>query len=91
MDLYVNVPVLVLDDFGNEYKSDYLRDTILFPILSERSKTEKITLFTSDFTFEEIAKMYSGKDSDRIRSNQLKRLLQAMCIAPIELKGLSVY
>lgn len=91
LDLYINVPVLILDDFGNEYKSDYVRDTILFPILSERSKNEKITLFTSDFTFDEIAKMYGGNASSQIRSNQLKRLLLAMCKAPIELKGLSVY
>ncbi len=91
LDLYVNVPILVLDDFGNEYKSDYVRDTIIFPILSERSKQEKITLFTSDFTFDEIAKMYGGNENAKIRSNQLKRLLLAMCGAPIELKGISVY
>ncbi len=91
LDLYSQIPILVLDDFGNEYKSDFVRDTILFPILSERSKKEKITLFTSDFSLDEIAKMYGGNANAQIRANQIKRLLDAMCRAPIELKGLSVY
>ncbi len=91
LDFYAQVPILVLDDFGNEYKSDFIRDTILFPILSERSKNEKITLFTSDFSLDEIAVMYGGNANAQIRANQIKRLLLAMCKSPIELKGLSVY
>jgi primosomal protein DnaI len=91
IDLYMSVPILVFDDFGNEYKSDYVRDTILFPILSDRSKNERLTIFTSDFTFDEIGKMYGNNANAAIRANQLKRLLMAMCKTPIELKGISVY
>ena len=33
----MNVDLLVLDDFGNEYKNEFIRDTIVFPLLNERS------------------------------------------------------
>ncbi len=91
LDKYINVPILAFEDFGNEYKSDYVRDSIVLPILLERAKNERITIFTSDFTIDEISKMYGGSSSSQIRSNQLKKLLSQMCEEPIEANGLSVY
>jgi len=90
-DDYANVPVLVFDDFGNEYKNDYMRDTILYPILSERSKNGRLTFFTSDFTINEIGQMYSVSKASEIRAKQLARLLVSMCREPLKLDGISVY
>ncbi len=49
---------LVLDDFGNEYRSDYVRDTILLPILNDRSRLGLFTYITSQYSLEEIEELY---------------------------------
>lgn len=90
-DDYVNVPILAFDDFGNEYKNDYMRDTILYPILSERSKNGHLTFFTSDFTLNEIGQMYAASKASEIRAKQLTRLLISMCRESLKLEGISVY
>lgn len=51
--------VMVIDDFGNEYKSEYVRDQILMPILSERSRAGLKTYFTSQYSIDEIKTLYS--------------------------------
>lgn len=90
-ELYANIPVLVFDDFGNEYKNDYIRDTILFPILSERSKKGLLTLFTSDFTISDIGGMYATTKAASIRAKQLTGLLESMCRQELTLAGVSLY
>jgi primosomal protein DnaI len=86
-----NVPLLVFDDFGNEYKNDYVRDTIVLPILIERAKNQRITFFTSDFTINEIGQLYETSKAGSIRAKQLSRLLKEMCEEEFDLSGLSVY
>lgn len=76
---YIDVDVLVIDDFGNEYKSDYVRDNIVFPLIDGRAKREKITLFTSDFTIDEITELYSYNRGSSIRARQLTILLKTIC------------
>lgn len=86
------VPLLILDDFGEEYKSEYIRDSIVLPLLSEREKNERLTFFTSDFTIHEIGTMYMvGKNSGVIRGKQLERLLNGMCEEEISFIGASIY
>lgn len=91
MELYSNVPILVLDDFGNEYKSDFVRDAILFPILSTRASKRLFTIFTSDFTLEEIEALYSNTKPGAIRARQITRLIKSMCDEEISLGELSIY
>lgn len=86
------VPLLLIDDFGEEFKSEYIRDTIILPLLSEREHQNLLTFFTSEFTFEEIQKMYSiGVNSGEIRGKQLMRLLKDMCGKEYDLSGVSLY
>ena len=54
IEKYSNVPVLIIDDLGNEFKSDYVRETILFPILSNRAKAHALTIITSDFDINDV-------------------------------------
>lgn len=85
------VPLLVFDDFGNEYKNDYVRDTIVLPILIERAKNRRYTFFTSDFSISEIAQLYETSKAGAIRARQLSRLLKEMCEEEFDLSGISAY
>lgn len=88
---YSTVPVLVLDDLGNEYKSDFVRETILFPILNNRSKNGLFTIITSDFSIDDIALMYQTNIASKPKVEQIKRLLKKKCPKEINLGNISVY
>ena len=91
LDLYSNVPILVLDDFGNEFKNDFVRDAILFPILSARASKRLVTIFTSDFTIEEVETLYSNTKAGAIRAKQISRLISSMSGKEINLGDISIY
>lgn len=93
LDQYCNIPILVLDDFGNEFKNEYVRDTIVLPILLARSKKKLFTIITSDFSFSEIAILYdlSKSKAGQIKSEQLERTLKGACPNVFNLGDLSIY
>ena len=87
-----NVGLLVIDDFGDEYKSEYIRDQILMPILLEREHQNKLTFFSSNYTMKEIQQLYSiGKSGGDIRAKQLVSILEEMCGEEYDLTGASIY
>ena len=88
----INIPLLVIDDFGEEYKNEFIRDQIVIPILSERNHNNRPTFFSSDFTIKEIEKLYSvGKNGGEIRGKQLGKILLEMCEKEFDLTGASIY
>lgn len=92
IDILSKVPLLIFDDFGEEYKNEFIRDQIVLPILNERSHNEKLTFFTSEFSIKEIIKLYSvGKNGGEIRGKQLGNLLLDMCEKEFDLTGASIY
>ena len=92
IDSLCNVPLLVIDDFGQEYKNDLIRDQIVLPILNERSHNDKVTMFSSEFTIDEIQQLYSnGRNGGAIRGKQLGNLLNDMCVKEFDLTGASIY
>lgn len=91
IEIYSNVPVLVLDDFGSEYKNEIVRDMILFPILKERAAKNLLTIFTSDYSINEVASLYSFSNASNIISKQLKEMLSAKCGKAIVVNEISVY
>ena len=91
LELYSNVPILVLDDFGNEFKNDFVRDAILFPILSTRASKRLLTIFTSDFTIDEVETLYSNTKAGAIRAKQIARMIQSMSKEEINLGDISIY
>lgn len=91
LEYYSNVPILVLDDFGNEFKTDFVRDAILFPILSARAGKRLITIFTSDFNIEEVETLYSNTKAGAIRAKQISRLIKSMSGGEINLGDISIY
>jgi len=87
-----NVPLLVIDDFGEEYKNEYIRDNIILPLLSEREHHSRLTFFSSEFSLDEIQQLYSvGKNSGEIRGKQLANILREMCEEEYDVTGTSVY
>ena len=91
VQFYSTVPILVLDDFGNEFKNDFIRDAILFPILSTRANKKLFTVFTSDFLIEEIQVLYANSKQGEIRSKQLASLIRSMSGEEINLGDISIY
>lgn len=90
MALLAKCPLLVLDEFGNEFKSEFVFSTILYPLLSERAKNGLPTWFTSDFSLKEVMDMYSPKIG-AARAKQFKNLLEVNCQEEIKLEGVAVY
>ena len=88
---YSTVPILVLDDFGNEFKSDFIRDAIIYPILSYRASKNLFTIITSDFTIDEIKVMYGINKPGEIRARQIANLLSNQCGEEINLGDLKIH
>lgn len=83
--------LLIVDDFGNEFKNDFIRDGILFQILSSRSNRRLMTIFTSDFTIDEIITLYSTSKAGAIRAKQIGNILKENCKKEINLGKISIY
>ena len=91
IERYSTVPVLVLDDLGNEYKSDFIRESILFPILNARSRAHLFTIITSDFNINDVTTMYLTNQASKPKVEQIKRLLKRNCGPEISQGDLSIY
>jgi len=92
IEVLENVPLLVIDDFGQEYKNDFIRDQVVLPILNERSHNDRPTFFSSEFNINDIKELYSiGRNGGSIRGKQLGNLLTEMCEKEYDLTGASIY
>lgn len=80
-----NSEMLVLDDFGNEFKSDFVRENVLFPILSYRAKNKLFTIITSNYSMDDICTMYQSNAASKPKIEQIKQLLTLMCKEEITL------
>ncbi len=76
MNELITLDCLVIDDFGSEYKSDYVRDQIVIPLLNERSKRHGMTLISSDYSLSEIEELYGNKYSSKILARKLVSLIR---------------
>jgi primosomal protein DnaI len=72
-----NCYLLVIDDFGSEFKSDYVRDQIVLPLLNERAKNNRLTFFASDYTPDEIQTLYSSDKTAAIYAKSLVNLIRS--------------
>lgn len=70
-----NIDLLILDGFGNEYKSEYMCDNYLFPLLKNRINNNKLTLFTSNYSLNEIEAMYSFSRTYVFKAKQLCKMI----------------
>ena len=92
IEFYSSVPVLVLDDFGNGFISDYIRDAIIQPILAKRAAKRLLTVFTSDFTIDEITTLFTtNQNAGALRAEQIRKIIKALSGNEINLGDLSIY
>ena len=92
MVMLSDVDLLLIDNFGAEYKNEYIRDLIVIPLLNERERNNKLTFFTSEFSLDEIKTLYSiGKNAGELRGRQLANLLKTMCEKEFDFNGASIY
>ena len=91
LELYSTVPVLVIDDFGHEFKNDFIRDAIVNEIITTRCNKKLFTIITSNFTLDEIEVLYSTSNAGAIMSKQIVRNIRAMCKKEINLGDLKLY
>lgn len=75
MDALIHADLLVIDDFGSEFKSDYVRDQIVLPLLRERDKNHAFTFFSSDYSLAEITTLYSTSKASAIQAGQISKLI----------------
>jgi primosomal protein DnaI len=87
-----SLDLLVIDDFGSEYKSDYVRDQIVLPLLNERAKKNLPTFFASDYSLEEIQNLYSTDKTSAIYAKGLVNLIRSHILSPVTVeKGFETY
>lgn len=91
LELLSSVPLLVFDDFGSEYKNDFIRDAVLLEIIQKRASKKLLTIFTSDFTISEIQEMYSLNTPGKIRAKQLATYIKQLSGSEINLGDLPIY
>ena len=91
LELYSTVPVLVIDDFGHEFKNDFIRDAIVNEIISSRCNKKLFTIFTSNFSLDEIEVLYSTSNAGAIMSKQIVKTIRAMCSKEVDLGDLKLY
>ena len=70
--------LLIFDDFGTEYKSEFIRDSILFPLLNEALQKKKTVCFTSVYTLRDIETMYALKEPNSPKARELKALISSL-------------
>ncbi|MDD6468104.1 MAG: ATP-binding protein [Erysipelotrichaceae bacterium] len=74
------VDVLVVDDVGSEIVTNWVRDELLFPILDDRMGNKKLTLFTSNYNYDELLQhfMYNNKgEKDQINAMRLMERIRS--------------
>ena len=91
LELYSTVPVLIIDDFGHEFKNDFIRDAIVNEIITTRCNKKLFTIFTSNFSLDDIEVLYSTSNAGAIMSKQIVRTIRAMCKKEINLGDLKIY
>ena len=91
LELYSTVPVLIIDDFGHEFKNDFIRDAIINEIITTRCNKKLFTIITSNFSLEEIEVLYSTSNAGAIMSKQIVKTIRAMCKKEINLGDLKLY
>lgn len=72
-----NIDVLALDNFGDEYKTDYIIDTLINPLLKERSSKKKTTLIASAYSLADLERMYLAASKTKANAKRLISYIKA--------------
>lgn len=76
LQLLQEVPVLILDDIGAENLTPWIRDEVLGVILNQRVNNHLPTLFTSNYSLEELEEHLSISNGNRIENTKARRIME---------------
>ncbi len=77
MNALKSVDVLVLSSFGSEYKSDFVRDSYIMPLLRERGAKKKETIFISPYALKDIDSLYAGQSqAGNLIAKELSKIMK---------------
>lgn len=88
LDVFKNVDILIIDDFGSDNNSEFIRDDILLPVLQNRMEKHLLTCMTTNLD-ERLMHEYleiSNKEYDKLKAFRIiERMFSLMEFK--ELKG----
>lgn len=76
LDKVLAVDLLVVREFGNEESNKLTRDVFSFPLVLERIKSGKKTIFISELSLDDLSQLYDPSNRD-VRVKQIIQTLKA--------------
>ncbi len=76
LELLKEVPVLILDDIGAESLTPWIRDEVLGVVLHQRVNNHLPTLFTSNYSLEELEEHLAISNGNRIDVTKARRIME---------------
>jgi len=73
----IKCKILVIDNFGMEYKNSHIRDAFLIPLIDGRNKEKCITIINSCYSINDIDKLYKFKSD--VWGLVSKHLMDVIC------------
>lgn len=70
-NLLLDSEILIIDGLGNEAITTWSRDEILLSLLDNRLQNDKVTILCSEFSIEDLRKIYKIGYNDDVKANQL--------------------
>lgn len=67
----INSDVLIIDGIGNESITSWSRDEVLLSILDNRLQMDKTTFICSEYSLEQLKKLYKLGYNDEAKANQI--------------------
>lgn len=77
MNKLQTVRVLVIDNFGSEFKSEYVINTVLRPIINERAKNKLFTFFTSNYSLKDIETLYGSTQQAKLEISTIISVIKS--------------
>lgn len=81
---YIDLDILVLDNFGNETVNQIVIEAIIFPLLSARIRQKKSTIIIAGLNLDGLRGLYAGRG---VRGNQIVDLIVSNINEEIYLGG----
>ena len=76
LEAYKTTPILMMDDIGAEYSTDWMRDDVLGVILQSRMQNELPTLFSSNLTMKEFEDHITFNNKGEANPLKAKRIME---------------
>lgn len=89
LDAYKTTPILMLDDIGAEYPTDWIRDDVLGVVLQYRMQNELPTLFSSNFDIDDLEEHLTYNQRGEASQLKAQRIMERVkyLTEPVEVSG----